>query len=159
MHLTGKQVSEHDQTGIETKGIPQTSRDLTIYGWDLVSAELARAESDRVLVTHWLLTAEDSSVHSDEHFGSNERTTNFVHVVLPTLADQLAASHLVAAVPWDQLGEPALLALVAWVRGEQAVIDARPISRLGLEVRPPWWSLAAESTTPPPELAEAIRSL
>jgi hypothetical protein len=160
MDRSDEQALDRAPAGATTRQIPQTAAELTAYGWDLATAALARAESDRVLVTHWFHTAEDSSVNTDEHFGSNSRTTNFVHLVLPTLADQLDASHLVAAVPWDAQGEPALLVLVAWIRGESAMVDARALSRRPAgEVNPPWWALAAEATAPPSELVQAARSL
>jgi hypothetical protein len=134
--------------------------ELAAHGWRLVEEALAGAASDRALVTHWFVTPDDSSVHTDEHFGSNERTVTFVGVVVPTLADQLDASVVVVAVPWNRDGRPSLLVLVAALRGQPAAVEARALTpsvavRDGL----PWWSLGTEPVEVPPALLNAVAHL
>jgi hypothetical protein len=137
---------------------PASVEELIARGWQLVADRLAHARSERELVTHWFITPEDSSVNTDEHFGSNERTVTFVRVVLPTLADQLDASHVLAAVPWDFEDQPALLVVIAALRGQEAVIEARPITRVE-NTESPWWSVAEQTADPPTELIEEVALL
>jgi hypothetical protein len=144
-----------------TGAAPETIEELIAHGWELAADTLAHAQSERELVTHWFITPEDSAVNSDEHFGSNERTVTFVRLVLPTLADQLDASHMLTAVPWDVDDQPALLVLIAALHGEDAVIEARPITRVerNENAAPPWWSMAPETADPPVELIEEVALL
>jgi len=140
---------------------PESAAELIARGWELAAETLAHARSERELVTHWFITPEDSNVNTDEHFGSNERTVTFVRVVLPTLAGQLEASHVLAAVPWDVDDRPALLVLIAALRGQDAVIEARAINRIESveNAAPPWWSVAPETADAPAELIEEVALL
>jgi hypothetical protein len=137
---------------------PQTPDELVAHGWLLVQRTLAGAESERLLVTHWFVTAEDDSVHSDEHFGSDERTTRFLGVVLPTLIDQLAPSLVMVAVPWGLGGEDATMSVVALLPGQPAAFQSRTLRRSG-ESGPPWWSLGGEQVSSPVALAELSAAL
>jgi hypothetical protein len=144
-----------------THEAPENVAELIARGWELAADTLAHARSERELVTHWFITPEDSSVHTDEHFGNNERTVKFVRVVMPTLADQLEASHVLAAVPWDVADQPTLIVVIAALRGQDAVIEARPITRVESveNAAPPWWSVAPETADPPIELIEEVALL
>ncbi len=133
---------------------PTTLQELGEHGWRLAAASLARAASDTALVMHWFVTPDDADVHSDEHFGSNDRTRTFIRVVVPTLAEQLDASLLTVAVAWEIDDRPALLVLVSAIRGQPAAIEAREITPRPGATLPPFWELATEAATPPPELIE-----
>lgn len=138
---------------------PETLPELTARGWRIVSARLAVAANDRVLVTHWFVTPDDSSVHGDEHFGSDARTARFLGVVVPTLADQLRASLVSVAAPWGlEAGDP-VLALISALPGEPAAIEVRALRRVTGAGAAPWWTLGEDPLAPPAELAEIASRL
>jgi hypothetical protein len=138
---------------------PATVAELTAHGWRLAEESLRTAGSDRALVTHWFLTPADADVHMDEHFGSNERTLTFVSVVIPTLAQQLDARMLTVSVPWDAAGEPSLLAVIATIPGQPAVVEARELIRLDDRSAAPWWHLAQGDVEVPADLQAAVTGL
>src|ERR1700753_4284647 len=93
--------------------VPETLEGLTARGWELAERQLAGARGEFALVTHWFVTPEDSSVNSDEHFGSDARTARFLGVVVPTLIRQLDASLVSVSVPWALEGTAPLLVLIS----------------------------------------------
>ena len=121
--------------------------------WEIVSAALADAATEHQLVVHWFHTPEDSSVNIDEHFGANERTAKFLRVVVPTLADQLAAARFWVAVPWDLDTAAPLMVLLSANERQQPTIEAREIRRAA-DPGPPWWRLGRGRVDPPRELQE-----
>ena len=121
--------------------------------WEIVSAALGDAATEHQLVVHWFDTPEDSSVNVDEHFGANERTAKFLRVVVPTLADQLAASGFWVAVPWDLDRSSPLMVLLSSPEGRQPTIEAREVRRAP-DPGPPWWRLGRGPVDPPRELQE-----
>lgn len=130
------------------------------HGWRLVEAALAGAGSRTALVVHWFATPTDASVHMDDHFGDDARTLRFMAVVVPTLADQLAASRLAVAVPWELEAERALMVLLTAARGEPAAVQARALTAAAEASGPPWWRLAAQPVPAPErfrELAALLR--
>lgn len=138
---------------------PQTLSELTAHGWRIVSERLALAANDRVLVMHWFVTPDDSSVHGDEHFGSDARTARFLGVVVPTLADQLHASLVSVAVPWGLDEETPSLVLISALPGQAAGTEARPLRRVVGARAAPWWTLGEAPVSPPAELAEIASRL
>lgn len=130
-----------------------TATELACRGWKVAEATLLQAESAETLVTHWFLTPTDAEVHVDEHFGDNTRTARFLRVVVPTLADQLDASMLWVGVPWDLEREKPLMLLLAGVRGQPPVLEARALHRSAGASQAPWW-LLGEHSSPPGELLE-----
>lgn len=133
-------------------------RERLAHGWRLVEDALAGAGSSMALVVHWFATPTDASVHMDEHFGSDARTLRFMAVAVPTLADQLEASRLAVAVPWQLDAEQPLMVLLAAARGEPSAVQARALIDVGASAGPPWWRLAAQ-TVPAPEQFRELAAL
>ncbi len=148
---------------------PTRPEELLGFGWEIAAATLASAESERKLVTHWLLTPGDADVNADDHFGSDERTLRFLGVVLPTLIDQLAAVAAVVAVPWGLDGSAPSLTVVGVGFGAPACVESRwlrradaagPVGARSPEgAGPPFWRLEPDPVAPPPELAAVAAGL
>ena len=127
--------------------------DLLSRGWAMAEATLAGAASAEVLVTHWFRAPGDDSVNADAHFGSDERTLRFLAVALPTLVDQLEATHAIVAVPWG-LGTPgATLTVLALAPGGPASVASRALRlRPGAQAAP-FWTLGSGPAAVPEEIA------
>jgi hypothetical protein len=138
---------------------PEDIDQLNARGWAAVERNLETAASELALVTHWFVTPEDDSVHSDQHLGSDERTLTFLRVVVPTLAQQLSASIVSVAVPWNLDGGAPLMALVSAVGGEVPRIEARALIRSNRSPGPPWWRLGEDLVVVPVELADVAAGL
>jgi hypothetical protein len=134
---------------------PATLGELARHGWIMIAKALTRATTEDALVAHWFLTPDDASVHIDDQFGGNDRTATFLRVVVPTLADQLDASSLWVAAPWDLETTKPLMALLVGIRGQQPMLEARAVSRHpDPTAGPPWWVVDNIPLEPPAELAE-----
>jgi hypothetical protein len=136
-----------------------TPDDLIDSGWQRVERALLSARSEDHLIVHWFLTPDDADTHTDAHWHDNARIEKFVRVVVPTLADQLRASMLTVAVPWNVTDERATLTLVAVITGEPAAIAARSVTRSALADAAPYWKLGTEAVDPPAPLVEIVLNL
>ena len=135
------------------------SEQLIQAGWERVEQALLRASSEHHLIIHWFQTPENSETHSDAHWHNDERTVKFVRVVIPTLAEQLRATDLTVAVPWQVGAERATLVLIAATAGQAATLAARPLTRSALADAPPYWKLSPTAAEPPAVLAELVAQL
>lgn len=139
---------------------PSTVAELTRRGWRMAERTLASAATERTLVSHWFVTPDDDSIHTDEELGGDERTLTFLRVVIPTLAEQLAASIVAVAVPWNLGsvdGHP-LLVLVALIHDQPAEAQARRL--IGVAgTGPPWWSLSEDLMAIPRALGDVTGRL
>ncbi|HET9074686.1 MAG TPA: hypothetical protein VFN48_08920 [Solirubrobacteraceae bacterium] len=133
--------------------------DLLSRGWVMAEATLAGAASAEVLVTHWFRAPGDDSVNADAHFGSDERTLRFLAVALPTLVDQLAATHAIVAVPWGLQTEAASLTVVALASGVPAQVASRGLLRVPAARVAPFWTLGAGTLAVPAQITAVVDRL
>ncbi len=131
-----------------------SSSALLPAGWQRVETALLSAPTEDHLIVHWFETPDGAETHSDAHWHDQARIEKFVRIVIPTLAEQLRASSLTVAVPWDVDDETATLALIAAASGRPSAIEARALTRTALADAAPYWRLGSEPVAPPTALAE-----
>jgi hypothetical protein len=124
-----------------------------------VKDTIATAESPASLIVHWFLTPDDTSVHMDDHFADDSRTLKFMSVVVPTLADQLDASMLAVAVPWELNDAGGLMVLLTALQGAEPTVEARTITRATGSSGPPWWVIGETQVEAPQQMRELAKIL